>query len=68
LFYLIANLGASFLTASKRGWRYLPFLPIIFIILHLSYGLGFLVGLVKFWNRWGDKVGKVPVWSNETAG
>jgi succinoglycan biosynthesis protein ExoA len=66
--YLLVNLVASLWTASKRGWRYLPFLPLTFAILHLSYGLGFLVGLVKFLNRWGDKTGKVPVWSNETVG
>jgi GT2 family glycosyltransferase len=68
LLYFIANLIASFYTASKRGWRYLPLLPLTFAILHLSYGLGFLVGLVKFWNRWGDKVGKTPVWSSESLG
>lgn len=58
--YLLANLSASLLTASRRGWRALPFLPIVFAILHLSYGLGFLLGLVKFANRWGDRAGKVP--------
>jgi len=68
LLYFAANLGASFWTASRRSWRSFPFLPLIFAILHLSYGLGFLVGLVKFWNRWGDKIGKVPVGSSETAG
>ncbi len=68
LFYLLANLGASLLTASRRGWNSLPLLPIVFAILHLSYGLGFLVGLVKFWNRWGDKVGKTPAWSSESIG
>jgi hypothetical protein len=25
-----------------------------FPILHVSYGLGALYGLVKFWNRWGE--------------
>lgn len=65
--YLIANLGASLWAASKRGWRYLPFLPVTFAILHLSYGLGSLMGLVKFWNRWKDKIGKTPMWSNETS-
>jgi succinoglycan biosynthesis protein ExoA len=68
LLYLSANLLASFYTASKRGWTFLPFLPFIFAILHLSYGLGFLVGLVKFWNRWGDKTGKTPAWSGEAVG
>jgi hypothetical protein len=60
LLYLAANLGASLLTARQKGWRFLPLLPLIFAILHFSYGLGFLVGLVRFIHRWGDKVGKVP--------
>lgn len=68
LLYIFANLGASFWTASKHGWRSFPLLSIIFAILHISYGFGFLVGLFKFWNRWGDKTGKVPVWSSETIG
>ena len=64
LVYLMANLGASLWTASKRNWRSLPLLPIVFAILHLSYGLGFLVGLVRFAKRWGDKLGKVPQWQS----
>ena len=60
LSYLAANLLASFLTAARRNWRHLPLLPLTFAILHLSYGLGFLAGLFKFWNRWGDKHGRVP--------
>jgi succinoglycan biosynthesis protein ExoA len=39
--YLAANLAASIYTAAKRGWRHLPLLPLVFAILHLSYGLGF---------------------------
>jgi succinoglycan biosynthesis protein ExoA len=66
--YLFANLAASFWTASRRGWNFLPLLPPIFAILHFSYGLGFLVGLLKFWNRWADKTGKTPTLSNETVG
>ncbi len=46
-----------------KGLQYLPLLPLTFAILHVSYGLGFLVGLVRFWNRWGDRVGKVPAWA-----
>ena len=63
LSYLIANISASVITASKKGWKHLPLLPVTFLIIHLSYGCGFLAGLVKFWNRWGDKVGKVPDWT-----
>ncbi len=52
--YLLANVAASFYTASKKGWRHLLVLPAAFAIIHISYGLGFLSGLVKFWNRWGE--------------
>jgi cellulose synthase/poly-beta-1,6-N-acetylglucosamine synthase-like glycosyltransferase len=53
--YALANLAASALiTARRRDWSLLGLLPIAFAILHVSYGLGFLVGLVKFRNRWGD--------------
>jgi len=60
--YLLANLTASLITASRKGWRHIVVLPLTFAILHLSYGLGFLTGLFHFWNRWNDKTGKVPVW------
>lgn len=63
--YLAANLLASLWTAARRGWKYFPLLPIVFAILHLSYGTGFLIGLVKFWNRWSDNKGGVPVRTTE---
>ncbi len=52
--YGIANLAATLLTAHRRGWKHLTSLPLIFGTLHLSYGLGFLVGLTKFARRWGE--------------
>jgi succinoglycan biosynthesis protein ExoA len=52
--YLIANLVASILIARRKGWRLVPLLPIAFAILHLSFGVGFMVGLIKFWNRWQE--------------
>lgn len=58
--YLVTNLGASLITVARKGWKHLPLLPVTYAIIHLSYGFGFLAGLVKFWNRWGDKIGKVP--------
>jgi succinoglycan biosynthesis protein ExoA len=67
LLYLFANLLASLWIASRRGWDSLLYLPFIFAMLHLTYGLGFLTGLIKFANRWGDKRGKVPLWSSETV-
>lgn len=68
LLYLFANLLASLATAAKRGWKYIPLLPVVFAILHLAYGLGFLAGLLKFWNRWTDKTGRASQFSNEPAG
>lgn len=50
--YASANLAASALTATKHGWRHFPYLTAAFAILHISYGAGFLKGLVKFANRW----------------
>jgi glycosyltransferase involved in cell wall biosynthesis len=58
--YLIVNIAVSILHSFKKGWKHLIRLPFVYSILHISYGLGFLVGLVKFINRWHDKVGKVP--------
>jgi len=60
--YLIANLAASLLTAAKKGWKHFFALPMAFAVIHISYGAGFLTGLVKFWNRWKDKEGQVPNW------
>jgi succinoglycan biosynthesis protein ExoA len=58
--YIAANLAVSLAVASRHGWRHVLMLPLVFAILHLSYGLGFMFGLLRFWNRWGDKIGGVP--------
>lgn len=50
--YAVANLVASLLTAARSGLGYLFVLPAAFATLHYSYGLGFLVGLVKFARCW----------------
>jgi len=74
LAYIIANLAASLWTIYSNNKNISQFslfnhlffvtLPIAFIILHISYGLGFLLGLFHFWNRWRDTIGKVPTWEN----
>jgi fatty acid desaturase len=48
--YLIANVSAAVLTA-KAKLQLIPLLSLSFAILHLSYGAGFLVGLIAFRNR-----------------
>jgi len=66
IIYLIANFIVSIHIARDQGWKFLPHLPLIYAILHLSYGLGFLVGLFIFSNRWNDKLGKTPKLPHET--
>ncbi len=50
--YLIANLSASLWGAFRKKWVYAFLLPFIYGILHISYGVGFLTGLLRFWDRW----------------
>lgn len=50
--YALANGFASVWTARRFGWRYIGYFPVIFLILHLSYGVGFLCGLARFAQRW----------------
>ena len=53
--YALANLIASLWTARKGDLRYLLLLPAVFATIHFSYGLGFLLGLVRFAGRWWDR-------------
>jgi glycosyltransferase involved in cell wall biosynthesis len=64
--YLAADLGASLWTARRKRTRLIGVLPIVFPMLHLSYGLGFLIGLARFWNRWADRMGQVPAWQPQS--
>jgi cellulose synthase/poly-beta-1,6-N-acetylglucosamine synthase-like glycosyltransferase len=45
--YVGLSLAFSFSISARKGWRYLPVLPVIFACLHLSWGLGFLYSLVQ---------------------
>lgn len=46
--YGLASLAASLTAAVQTGWTTLPYLPVVFATYHLSYGLGFLAGLMWF--------------------
>jgi succinoglycan biosynthesis protein ExoA len=48
LAYALATLVATVTTIRRTGWHRPELLPVAFAILHLSYGTGFLVGLVTF--------------------
>jgi succinoglycan biosynthesis protein ExoA len=43
--YLLVDLVASTIEASRGGWRYWPVLPLIFATIHFAWGLGFWFGL-----------------------
>jgi cellulose synthase/poly-beta-1,6-N-acetylglucosamine synthase-like glycosyltransferase len=45
--YGLASLAASLRATGRGRRRYLPVLPAAFACLHLTYGLGFLVGLAR---------------------
>jgi glycosyltransferase involved in cell wall biosynthesis len=46
--YVSCNIIASFITAARRGWSYMPILPSVFACYHFGYGIGFLKGVVDF--------------------
>ena len=50
--YLLVNITFSIYESVKSHAKSLVLLPVIYFIMHLSYGLGFLAGLVFFANRW----------------
>lgn len=62
--YLAANIGGSFLAAGRRV-SLAPFVALSFLILHLSYGVGAMVGLFSFRNRWRDTQGIEPELKNQ---
>ncbi|UCC52819.1 MAG: glycosyltransferase family 2 protein, partial [Anaerolineaceae bacterium] len=62
LAYSLADFVVSTGIAKEHGWRYLPTLILAHLAMHVAYGLGFGVGLIRFAHRWTDKVGRVPSW------
>ncbi|MGB9721801.1 MAG: glycosyltransferase [bacterium] len=48
ILYSLYTLGASFIISVSKGLHYFPLLTIIFWIMHLSWGIGFINGIFKF--------------------
>ena len=64
------NCGAALFTvrAAAGGLgRVALWLPLVYAILHISYGLGFLAGLVAFAGHWGDRGGHPVLEAGEPA-
>jgi len=53
--YASSNLVASAWTARRGDAAAAAWLPLVFVTLHLSYGAGFLVGLLRFAGRWAER-------------
>lgn len=51
-FYLVSCVGAAIKVAADTKFALFPAVLISFIILHFSYGFGFLAGLLRFRNHW----------------
>ena len=54
--YLSFSLFSTILEFIKSPLNHfsIMMLPLTFYILHISYGSGFLLGLIYFWNKWGN--------------
>ena len=46
--YMTVLVVASVTTAARYGWDLLPVLPAAFVCYHVSYGIGFIQGLIDF--------------------
>ncbi len=51
-FYFTISFVTSLVIASKKEVKYVLLLPVVFTVLHFSYGIGFLVGVIKFFSKW----------------
>jgi succinoglycan biosynthesis protein ExoA len=52
--YGLLVIGFSVIQAARHGWRYLPLIPLVFIILHTAWGFGFWAGVWRWWVRTSD--------------
>lgn len=66
--YATATLVASTSVSRGLGIRGLFLLPAVFATLHLSYGLGFLTGLVRFRREWSAEGRRVGPRGGKIAG
>jgi len=46
--YSLTNVLVSVRIAANKSWKLLPVLPVVFSVLHLSYGIGYLRGVLDF--------------------
>lgn len=49
--YLASTFAVALVVARRHGWALFPILPIVFSIYHVSYGIGFAIGIFHFYRR-----------------
>lgn len=65
--YAIVCLLSAHSSAAKKGASWLRVCA-AFVLLHIGYGSGFLIGLARFIGRWRDRRGLVPDWNRPETG
>lgn len=45
--YILANIVATVSACLKFGWKFVTVLPLLFLLVHLSYGCGTILGVVQ---------------------
>jgi len=64
--YLGIVMAESIAVAAARSWRYLPYLPVIFVATHVGLGIGFLLECLS---RYEDDMFRIPdTVTDHTAG
>jgi len=58
--YTAVNLAASWRGTRGEPWGARLLVPVAYAVLHVAWGTGFLVGLVRFAGRWRDRANRWP--------
>lgn len=58
--YISTTLASTLAIRARQSAMRVRWLALVFPLIHLSYGAGFLSGMLAFVNRWRDREGKVP--------
>jgi glycosyltransferase involved in cell wall biosynthesis len=64
LAYISVSVGCSVFAAFRRGMRSALALPVVFPVLHLSYGVGFIIGILNhliFGSKWRRDAARIPI-------
>ena len=52
--YFMISIIFSFYESMRKDFKPLILLPFVYFLMHISYGVGFIVGLFYFLNKWGN--------------